>query len=114
VHTEMIVDAQVIMDMNNRPAISFRLSADGGSAFAAYTSEHVGDPFAIVVNDTVYSAPIIREPILGRTGMISGNFTMEEAVALAVSLRSGPMPDGLRIISQSSVDGSDPSADFCP
>jgi protein-export membrane protein SecD len=63
----------------------------------------VGKPFAIVLDDKVISAPRIREPILGGSGVISGNFTVESANELAVLLRAGALPAPLNIIEERSV-----------
>ena len=59
------------------------------------TQENVGRPFAIVLDDKIISAPVIREPILGGSGQISGNFTVKDANDLAILLRSGALPASL-------------------
>jgi protein-export membrane protein SecD len=88
-----IVDAEPALDRRSGEAIvSFRLSRDGGRKFAFVTQQNVGRPFAIILDHEVISAPVIREPILGGSGQISGRFTLEEAVSLAVYLRSGAPP----------------------
>jgi protein-export membrane protein SecD len=66
----------------------------------------VGLPFAIVLDNKVISAPVIREPILGGTGQISGNFTVQRANDLAVLLRSGALPAKLTVIEERTVGAS--------
>jgi len=96
-----VVDAQAAFDVrNNEPIITFRFNAEGARRFAQVTQENVGRPFAIVIDNEVMSAPIIREPILGGTGQISGRFTVEEANNLAIQLRSGELPGKLTLLEQ--------------
>ena len=76
----------------NEPVISFRFNSSGARKFGKFTKDHVGRPFAIVLDDKVISAPVIREPILGGSGQISGSFTVETANQLAIQLRSGALP----------------------
>ena len=73
-----LVDAQPGFDQRTgEPVVTFRFDAAGAKRFAKVTQENVGLPFAIVLDDKVISAPVIREPILGGTGQISGNFTVQ-------------------------------------
>jgi preprotein translocase subunit SecD len=96
-----LVDAQPGFDSRtNEPVISFRFNAEGARRFAQVTQENVGKPFAIVIDNEVMSAPIIREPILGGSGQISGNFTVEDANNLAIQLRSGELPGKLALLEQ--------------
>ena len=67
------------------------------------TQENVGKPFAIVLDNEVISAPVIREPILGGSGQISGNFTVQQANDLAILLRAGALPAPLTIIEERTV-----------
>ena len=62
------------------------------------TEENVGKPFAIVVDDDVLSVAVIREPILGGSGQISGNFTLQDAATIAMLLRSGTLPGRLSVV----------------
>lgn len=99
-----LVDAQPGFDQrNNEAIISFRFNTKGGSKFAQFTSQHVNEPFAIVLDDTVLSAPVIREAILGGAGQISGSFTTESANDLAVQLRAGALPAKLNYIEERTV-----------
>jgi protein-export membrane protein SecD len=96
-----LVDARAAFDArSNEPVINFRFSADGARRFAQVTQENVGRPFAIVFDNEVISAPIIREPILGGNGQISGSFKVEEANDMAILLRAGELPGKLTLIEQ--------------
>ena len=96
-----LADAQAAFDARtNEPVISFRFNANGARRFAQVTQENVGKPFAIVLDNEVVSAPIIREPILGGAGQISGSFTVEEANDLAILLRAGELPGRLTLVEQ--------------
>jgi protein-export membrane protein SecD len=102
-----LVDAQASFDQRTgEPVVTFRFDAAGAKRFAMVTQENVGLPFAIVLDDKVISAPVIREPILGGTGQISGNFSVQEANDLAVLLRSGALPAKLTVIEERTVGAS--------
>ncbi|RWL93534.1 MAG: protein translocase subunit SecDF [Mesorhizobium sp.] len=87
----------------NEPVVSFTFNSRGATRFGQATQQNVGKPFAIVLDNQVISAPVIREPILGGTGQISGNFTAESANDLAVLLRAGALPAKLTIIEERTV-----------
>jgi preprotein translocase subunit SecD len=94
-----LVDAQPGFDVRtSEPIVSFRFNANGARQFAQVTQENVGKPFAIVLDNEVISAPIIREPILGGTGQISGSLTVQSANDMAILLRSGELPGELTVI----------------
>jgi preprotein translocase subunit SecD len=98
---EDLTDAQPGFDQRNgEPIVTFRFNTNGARRFAQVTQEHVGRPFAIVLDNEVISAPVIREPILGGSGQISGNFTVESANQLAILLRAGALPAQLTVIEQ--------------
>lgn len=78
--------------------ISFELSSEGAKIFRDFTSEHVGDTLAIVLDKRVISAPVINQPITDGQGVISGSFTYESANALAINLRYGSLPIPLKIV----------------
>jgi preprotein translocase subunit SecD len=102
-----LVDAQPGFDSRtNEPVINFRFNQSGARKFGAFTRDHVGQPFAILLDDKVISAPVIREPILGGSGQISGSFTIESANTLAVQLRSGALPTKLTIVEERTVGPS--------
>lgn len=101
---EDLVDAQTGFDQRTNEAIvSFRLSTTGSRKFAQVTTDNVNRPFAIVLDDEVISAPVIREPITGGSGQISGNFTVESANDLAVLLRAGALPARLGVVEERTV-----------
>ncbi len=102
-----LVDAQPGFDhQTNAPIISFRFNQSGARKFGNFSKSHVGEPFAIVLDDKVISAPVIREAILGGSGQISGNFTVESANNLAIQLRSGALPAKLTIVEERTVGPS--------
>lgn len=104
---ENLVDAQPGFDSRTgEPVVTFRFDAAGAKRFGKVTQENVGLPFAIVLDGKVISAPVIREPILGGTGQISGNFTVQRANDLAVLLRSGALPAKLTVIEERTVGAS--------
>jgi protein-export membrane protein SecD len=101
-----LTDARGSFDQNNRPVVSFRFNQKGAERFGKMTRDNVGKPFAIVLDEMVMSAPRINEPILGGSGQISGNFTVEETNSLAVVLRSGALPAKLSIVEERTVGPS--------
>ena len=104
---EDLADAQPGFDSRNGEAvINFRFNQAGARKFGEFTKDHVNDPFAIVLDDKVLSAPVIREPILGGTGQISGNFDVQSSNTLAVQLRSGALPTKLTIVEERTVGPS--------
>jgi SecD/SecF fusion protein len=104
---ENLVDAQASFDQRtNEPVVTFRFDTKGAQRFGAATQQNVGRLFAIVLDDQVISAPQIREPILGGTGQISGNFTVQGANDLAVLLRAGALPADLTIVEERTVGPS--------
>jgi len=105
----MLVDAQATFQ-NNEPVVSFRFDSAGAKRFGDATKENVGKPFAIVLDNRVISAPVIREPILGGSGIISGSFTVQSASDLALLLRAGALPAPITILEERTV-GPDLGAD---
>src|SRR5207244_9960982 len=94
-----LTDAQPGFDQRtNEPIVSFRFNTSGARKFAQATTENVGQPFAIVLDNEVISAPVIREPITGGSGQISGSFTVQQANDLAILLRAGALPAPLTVI----------------
>ncbi|MDX8440742.1 protein translocase subunit SecDF [Mesorhizobium australafricanum] len=88
---------------NNEPVVSFTFNSRGATRFGQATAANVGKRFAIILDNQVISAPQIREPILGGSGQISGNFTAESANDLAVLLRAGALPAKLTVIEERTV-----------
>ncbi len=96
-----LIDAQPGFDQRStEPIVSFRFNTSGARKFAQATQENVGRPFAIVLDNEVISAPVIREPIIGGSGQISGSFTVQSANDLAILLRAGALPAKLVPIEQ--------------
>src|SRR5580693_4364868 len=99
-----LTDAQPGFDQRSgEPIVSFRFNSSGSRKFAQATSENVGQPFAIVLDNEVISAPVIREPITAGAGQISGNFTVQQANDLSILLRAGALPAPLTIIEERTV-----------
>jgi preprotein translocase subunit SecD len=99
-----LTDAQTGFDQRGgEPIVSFRFNTSGSRKFAQATTENVGQPFAIVLDNEVISAPVIREPITGGSGQISGNFTVQSANELAILLRAGALPAPLTVIEERTV-----------
>jgi preprotein translocase subunit SecD len=106
---DTLVDAQATFQ-NNEPVVSFRFDTAGAKRFGDATRDNVGKPFAIVLDHKVISAPVIREPILGGSGIISGSFTVQSASDLALLLRAGALPAPITILEERTV-GPDLGAD---
>ncbi|CUH65292.1 preprotein translocase subunit SecD [Thalassovita autumnalis] len=100
---EELVDAQPAFDQNGRPAVNFRFNTTGARKFGDYTAENIGNPFAIVLDGEVISAPVIQSHIPGGSGIITGNFTVEESTNLAVLLRAGALPAGLEFLEERTI-----------
>ncbi len=101
---ENLVDAQASFNQQtSEPVVTFRFDSKGSQRFAQATQQNVGRAFAIVLDDQVISAPVIREPIIGGSGQISGNFSVEGANDLAVLLRAGALPATLTVVEERTV-----------
>ena len=101
---ENLIDAQPsIQNQRNEPAVSFSLDRLGAQKFGRTTTDNVGKRLAIVLDGNIISAPNINEPITSGNGMISGNFTFQEATDLALLLRSGALPTPLEIVEERTV-----------
>ncbi|QAU46921.1 protein translocase subunit SecD [Bradyrhizobium guangzhouense] len=99
-----LTDAQATFDQRtNEPVVSFKFNTSGARKFAQATQENVGVPFAIILDNKVISAPVIREPITGGQGQISGNFTVQSANDLAILLRAGALPAPLTVVEERTV-----------
>ncbi|MET0544958.1 MAG: protein translocase subunit SecD, partial [Caulobacterales bacterium] len=98
-----LTDAQPSFDQFGEPVVSFRFNGRGARLFGNATQTNVGKRFAIVLDNKVLSAPVIREPILGGSGQISGSFTTDSANDLAVLLRAGALPAKLDTIEQRTI-----------
>ena len=101
---ENLVDAQPsIQNQNNEPTVSFTLDRLGAQKFGRATTDNVGKRLAIVLDGEIVSAPNINEPITSGNGMISGNFSFQEATDLALLLRSGALPTPLLVVEERTV-----------
>ncbi len=103
---EMLTGAAVTYDENNQPAVSFKFNTAGARKFGDITRDNINKPFAIVLDDKVITAPVIRSAILGGSGVISGNFTVQQANDLALLLRAGALPAPLAVVEERSVGPS--------
>ena len=95
---ENLTNAQPSFDENGLPAVSFNFNPSAALKFGNYTKENIGSPFAIVLDDVVISAPTIRSHIPGGSGIITGNFSVEESNRLAILLRSGALPAEIEVL----------------
>lgn len=100
---EQLVDAQASFDQNNQPAVSFRLNPSGGRIFGEYTANNIGTAFAIVLDDEVMSAPVIRSHIPGGSGIITGQFGVEETAKLSIQLRAGALPAKVEYLEERTI-----------
>ncbi|MFN8829960.1 MAG: protein translocase subunit SecD [Labrys sp. (in: a-proteobacteria)] len=101
---EDLIDAQASFDQrSSEPVVTFRFNTAGAQRFGRVTTENVNRPFAIVLDNKVVSAPVIREPITGGSGQISGNFSVEEANDLALLLRAGALPAPMTVVEERTV-----------
>ena len=101
---ENLIDAQPsIQNQSNEPTVSFTLDRLGAQKFGRATTDNVGKRLAIVLDGEIVSAPNINEPITSGNGMISGNFTFQEATDLALLLRSGALPTPLLVVEERTV-----------
>ncbi|HUE18637.1 MAG TPA: protein translocase subunit SecD [Stellaceae bacterium] len=107
---DTLTDAQPTFQNGNEPVVSFTFDSVGARRFADATRDNVGKPFAIVLDNKVISAPVIREPILGGRGVISGSFTVQSASDLSLLLRAGALPAPLTVLEERTV-GPDLGAD---
>ena len=95
---ENLTNAQPSFDENGLPAVSFNFNPSAALKFGNYTKENIGSPFAIVLDDVVISAPTIRSHMPGGSGIITGNFSVDESNRLAILLRSGALPAEIEVL----------------
>jgi preprotein translocase subunit SecD len=104
---DLLTDAQVRIDSQfNQPYVAIEFNSLGAKLFDQVTAANVGKRFAIVLDNTIYSAPVIRERISGGSAQISGNFTEKTAADLAIVLRAGALPAPVKIIQNVTVGPS--------
>lgn len=100
---EDLTNAKGDFDQNGRPAVAFQFDVRGARAFGDYTAQNIGAPFAIVLDGKVISAPVIQSHIPGGSGIITGNFTVEEANRLAVLLSAGALPATMSFLEERTI-----------
>lgn len=101
---ERLVDANMGFDpTTGAPEVDFRFDAVGGKRFGDVTKANIGRPFAIVLDGKIVSAPVIQTAILGGSGRITGNFTVQEANDLAILLRAGALPAPMNVLEERTV-----------
>lgn len=100
---EELTDAQPAFDQNGRPAVNFRFNPTGARQFGDYTLENIGAPFAVVLDNEVVTAPTIQSHIPGGSGIITGQFSVEETTLLAVQLRAGALPAEVTYLEERTV-----------
>jgi len=100
---ENLIDAKASFDPTEGHAVSFRFDTTGAQKFGKATSENIGKRFAVVLDGVVITAPVINSAITGGSGIITGNFSSQEATDLAVLLRAGALPAPLDIVEERSV-----------
>jgi len=101
---EDLVDAQPGFDQQTgEPIVTFRFNLKASRVFGDYTQKNIGNRFAIVLDDTIITAPVIRSHIPGGTGQISGNFTSDSASDLSILMRAGALPAKLTFVEERTV-----------
>jgi preprotein translocase subunit SecD len=104
---EDLKSARTSQDESGLPAVAFTMNPRGARVFADYSTKNVGKRFAIILDNKVISAPVIRTPIIGGSGEISGGFAnFQEANELAVLLRAGALPASLQVVQERTVGPS--------
>ncbi|WP_062560870.1 protein translocase subunit SecD [Paracoccus aminovorans] len=100
---EDLTNAQPSFDQNGQPAVDFRFGPSGAKRFGAYTSANIGQPFAIVLDNQVISAPVIRQAITTGSGQISGSMDVDASTRLAVLLRAGALPAKMSFLEERTI-----------
>lgn len=100
---DMLTDSQPGFDQNGEPVVNFSFDSIGAKKFCEISRNNIGKPFAVVLDDEIISAPVIRSAICGGHGQISGNFTVKEANDLSLLLRAGALPAPLNVVEERSV-----------
>lgn len=100
---EDLTNAKGDFDQNGRPAVGFKFDVSGARRFGDYTAANIGSPFAIVLDGKVISAPVIQSHIAGGSGIITGNFSVEEANRLAVLLSAGALPATMNFLEERTI-----------
>jgi len=102
----MLSDAKVSFSEMQQPVINFTLNSEGAKIFGDFTANNIGNRLAIVLDNKVYSDPVIRERIGGGSGQISGGFSVKEAHDVAIALRSGALLAPVTLLEKRSIGPS--------
>ncbi|WP_026950627.1 protein translocase subunit SecDF [Algoriphagus mannitolivorans] len=100
---DVVTDARQTLDQTSRPAVSMQMNAEGARKWRKLTSENIGRRIAVVLDDYVYTAPVVNGEIPNGQSEISGNFTLLEAQDLANILKSGSLPAPTQIVEESII-----------
>ena len=103
---DLLTDARLTPDQTGRMIIGMDFNSTGAEIFERITGEHVGERLAIILDDRIYSAPVIKDRISGGSAIIEGNFTLDEAKDLALVLRAGSLPAPVKILENRTVGPS--------
>ena len=99
-------DAQASTDQNGQPSVSFSLTGEGGQRFYSFTSAHVGDNLAVVLDNKVQEVASIKEPIRDQGSISGGHMTEQQAKDLSMVLRSGALPASIKYLQEETVGPS--------
>jgi len=106
-HTVMtgadLKEAHVSTNQAGQPAVSFTLSTDGTKIFADYTGSHTNQYLGIVLDKTVISAPVVKNPITDGQGIVEGGFNAQSANELAIQLRYGSLPVPVKVVESRTI-----------
>jgi SecD/SecF fusion protein len=100
---DVVTDARQTLDQTSRPAVSMQMNAEGARKWRKLTSENIGRRIAVVLDDYVYTAPVVNGEIPTGQSEISGNFSLLEAQDLANILKSGSLPAPTQIVEESII-----------
>lgn len=100
---DVVTDARQTLDQTSRPAVSMQMNAEGARKWRTLTSENIGRRIAVVLDDYVYTAPVVNGEIPNGQSEIAGNFTLQEAQDLANILKSGSLPAPTQIVEESII-----------
>lgn len=100
---DVVTDARQVLDQTSRPAVSMQMNAEGARKWRALTAENIGNRIAVVLDDYVYTAPVVNGEIPTGQSEISGSFTLQEAKDLANILKSGSLPAPTQIVEESII-----------
>ncbi|RAI95210.1 protein translocase subunit SecDF [Algoriphagus yeomjeoni] len=100
---DVVTDARQTLDQTSRPAVSMQMNADGARKWRKLTAENIGRRIAVVLDDYVYTAPVVNGEIPSGQSEIAGNFSLQEAQDLANILKSGSLPAPTQIVEESII-----------